>query len=303
VLAVAAAALLLVLASASTTWRAYRGARAAVAAARVDMAAERGVAHAIEAALADSIRERPLGDTVRTAIIDGDGLTVAASAVRSAPFVLWVSALASEGGGGAPAAARAARARVERLAPPLWPLRAALTTTSPVDSAAARLWGAVPDDATDCQGERSRPVPAARQLPVDSVRAPLASGWSAALARAAPWRPPDANEGRWRVQVIPEADSVLSGPRRWQGLLLHHGPLRLLGALDGRGVLIVRGALDASAARLTVSGAVLVDDPQQRTVRLGAATLQWNRCAVAMALATIATPRAAPFHAASGLVP
>lgn len=315
VLAVGACALLLVLASASTTWRAYRGARQATAAARADMAAERGMAELVGDALRDSLAMRPLADTLRRRWIDGEGLTLSGVAVRPAPFVVWVAVTASEGGGGDPAAVRATRVRAERLAPPAWPIRAALTSTSPVDSLTesgaaagaasglASVIGTVGADPTDCFGGRHAGVPSVRQLPVDSVRAEWAVSWGAALARATPWRSDAPPDGRWRVQLLEARDSVLVGPRRWQGVLLHDGPLRLVGSIEGRGLLIVRGALDASAARLSISGAVLVDDPRSARVQLGTATLQWNRCAVSMALAALAVPRAAPFHTWVGLTP
>lgn len=303
VLAVGACALLLVLASASTTWRAYRGARQAMAMARADMAAERGAAEAVRDALQDSVRERPLADSMRSREVDAEGLTLTRLVVRPSPWVLWVSVTASEGGGGDVSAARATRGRVERLAPPRWPVHAALTATSPVDSSGSVLGGAPLRDLTDCFGESRASVPAARQLPRDSVRRALAEGWDATAARAAEWTRDAPDDGRWRLHLIPRRDSVLAGPRRWQGLVLHEGPLRLVGAFEGTGILIVRGALDASGARLAVRGAVVVDDSLARPVRLGPATLQWNRCAVSMALATAATLRAAPFHVWVGLTP
>ncbi|MBY0491254.1 MAG: hypothetical protein K2R93_15535 [Gemmatimonadaceae bacterium] len=303
VLAVAASALLLVLASASTTWRAYRGARRAALAARADMAAERGVADAVSGWLADSLRERPLADTLRAREVDAEGFTLQRVALRTAPFVFWVSAEASEGGGGEPSAVRVVRTRAERLAPPSWPVRAAVSTTVLVDTTAATIVGALAPDVTDCLGEAHGAVPAVRTVPADSLRAAWANSWSQALDRARPWPAAVAADARWRVHVIPTRDSVLIGPRTWQGLLLHEGPLRLIGRFDGRGLLVVRGTLDATAAQLTLSGAALVDDPAARVSRLGPAVVQWNRCDVAMALATIATPRAAPFHAWVGLTP
>lgn len=303
VLAVATCALLLVLASASTTWRAYRGARAAMAHARADLAAERGVALLVRDALDDSLRERPLADTLRSSEVDAEGLTLSRVVVRASPFTMWVVVTASEGGGGDLAAVRATRIRAERLAAPSWPVRAAVVSTSSIDSSGAMLTGTLMDDRTDCFAERHAAIAAARQLPVDSVRPAWSTSWPAARARATPWSVDAPVDARWRVHIIPDRDSVLLGPRRWQGLVLHDGPLRLVGAFTARGLLVVRGTLDASAARLAISGAVLVDDPRAQPVRLGAATVQWNRCAVSMALATVAVPRSAPFHTWVGLTP
>jgi hypothetical protein len=303
VLAVGACAMLLVLASASTTWRAYRGARHTVAMMRADMAAERGAAEAVTDALQDSLRERPLADPIVTRRVDAEGITLTRTVLRTSPWVLWVSVTASEGGGGDASSVRAVRTRVERLAPPSWPLRSTVVATSPIDSTGALVGGSGASDVTDCLGGPRASVRAAQQLPPDSVRGVWASTWPVALSRGATWTADAPADGRWRVHVIPPRDSVLTGPRTWQGLLLHEGPLRLVGAFSGRGLLVVRGPLNASAARLSVQGAVLVDAPGGEPVRLGAATLQWSRCAVSMALAALAAPRAGPFHTWVGLTP
>jgi hypothetical protein len=99
----------------------------------------------------------------------------------------------------------------------------------------------------------------------------------------------------WRAATIAPTDSLIVGPMRWTGLLLHEGPLRLIGDVALQGVLIVRGTLDARAARLRVRGGVLLDDPATPSM-LGPAELQWDRCAVEMALSTLAEPRSTPFR-------
>jgi hypothetical protein len=61
------------------------------------------------------------------------------------------------------------------------------------------------------------------------------------------------------------------------------------------GVLLVTGRLDASAAALTVHGAVVVADSSPHAVRLGATgRLFYDRCAVQLALATVARPTLIP---------
>jgi hypothetical protein len=62
------------------------------------------------------------------------------------------------------------------------------------------------------------------------------------------------------------------------------------------GILIVEGYLDATAASLSVQGAVVAVDTSARGVMLGARSdLRYDRCAVQMALATVARPTLAPF--------
>jgi hypothetical protein len=72
--------------------------------------------------------------------------------------------------------------------------------------------------------------------------------------------------------------------------------LVVTGSLDVEGVLVVRGRLDARGAVLRVRGALLVASVGNRDVELGDQTrVQYDRCAVQMALATIAVPRTRPF--------
>ncbi len=295
VLATAAVALLIVLASTATTWRAYRGARLALAAASVDLAAERALVSAIELGTRDSLSNRPLFDTLRAQLVDAEGITLAMSSYRSSPSVAWIVASASESGSASVDAVRAIRTRALSLRPPAVPILAALTTSSAVDSSGAQLTGSLTIDASGCEGDRGRAMAQLRQLPIDTLRNQLARVWPTLVARASEWRGDAPNDPRWRAAVISTSDSVLVGPHRWQGLLLHDGSLRVIGDLTVNGVLIVRGHLDASAARLTVLGALIVADSLSLPVRLGSARIQWERCAVAMALGVVSQPVSAPF--------
>lgn len=295
VLATAAVALLVVLASSATTWRAYRGARLAFSAASIDLAAERGLVTALEVGVHDSLISRPLFDTLRAQIVDAEGITLALSTFRSSPWVAWIVATASEGGSSNADAARAIRTRAMRLRPPVLPVAAALTTNSLVDSVGAQLIGSLPVDASGCDGDRGQSMTAARQLPVDTLRNQLNRVWATLTTRASAWHGDAPNDSRWRSAVLPAADSVLVGPHRWQGLLLHDGPLRVIGDLTVNGVLVVRGHFDASAARLTVLGALIVADSLSFPVRLGPARIQWERCAVSMALGAVSQAVSAPF--------
>lgn len=295
VLATAAAALLIVLASTATTWRAYRGARLALAAASVDLAAERALVSALELGARDSLSSRPLFDTLRAQVVDAEGITLAMMTYRSSPSVAWIVASASEGGSSNVDAARGIRTRAVRLRPPALPIAAALTTNSTVDSSGAQLIGSLTVDASGCEGDRGQSVMPVRQLSVDTLRNQVNRVWPTLVANSSAWRGDPPNDTRWRAAVIPSSDSVLVGPHRWQGLLIHDGPMRVLGDLTVNGVLVVRGPLDASAARLTILGALIVADSQSLPVRLGPARIQWERCAVSMALGAVSQPVTAPF--------
>jgi hypothetical protein len=108
------------------------------------------------------------------------------------------------------------------------------------------------------------------------VTLPVTTGWQALRLRGD------------RLAVV--------GPTRWQGLLVAEGDLTLAGSIDVTGLLVVLGRLDASAAQLTVQGALVAVDTSARGVTLGGASrITFDRCAVEMALATVARPSLAPF--------
>lgn len=99
----------------------------------------------------------------------------------------------------------------------------------------------------------------------------------------------------WHAQNIRGPSITLTGPSRWQGLLVVHGPLTLQGTVNVTGLLVVDGPLDASRARLTVQGALVVADTSASGVMLGTESrLFYDRCAVQMALATAAAPSFSP---------
>lgn len=99
----------------------------------------------------------------------------------------------------------------------------------------------------------------------------------------------------WHAQHIRGPSITLAGPTRWQGLIVVHGALTLQGTVNVTGLLVVDGPFDASRARLTVQGALIVADTSASGVMLGTETrLFYDRCAVQMALATAANPSFAP---------
>lgn len=131
----------------------------------------------------------------------------------------------------------------------------------------------------------------------DSVRAALGviggrlsfTSWDS-LPRALP------ASSAWRALRLSGPSVRIAGPTQWRGLLIVHGETILSGAVDVTGILLVDGHLDASAAQLSVQGAVVVADTSARGVMLGARSrLFYDRCAVQMALATVSRPSLAPF--------
>jgi hypothetical protein len=89
---------------------------------------------------------------------------------------------------------------------------------------------------------------------------------------------------------------TISGPSAWRGMLIVNGDLHVTGAFDVEGVLLVRGALVVHDAPLRVRGAVIAAGTQPLAASLGNATVvTYDRCAVQLALATVAVPTVKPF--------
>jgi hypothetical protein len=100
----------------------------------------------------------------------------------------------------------------------------------------------------------------------------------------------------WQALVLTGLSVVIEGPTLWRGLVVVEGPLTMRGTVTIEGVLAVRGPLDARAAQLLVRGAVVVVDPNGGGAELGAASrIFYDRCAIQMALATVARPALRPF--------
>lgn len=100
----------------------------------------------------------------------------------------------------------------------------------------------------------------------------------------------------WAALSLRGDTVAITGPAHFSGLLIARGALVLTGSIQITGLLLVRGPLDASAAHLSVQGAVLAADTSARGVMLGAQSrLFYDRCAVQMALAAVARPSLAPF--------
>jgi hypothetical protein len=303
----------IILAQGTQTLRSFRGAHGAAASVRVQLEAESALASAVDRWASDSVASTPLGTIHTRSLVTPAGLLVDARWLRTAPEVAWLTVDVRDGVASGGGVAFAHLTRPLRLEPPPLPLYAAITATGAIalESGSAVLAPSSAPDSTRCSREPSPTI--APQRTVRSAALPVAvtSGWSALVARAVLWSAAslpaassDSLQPRWRAAQLRAQDSVLVGPLTWHGLLLHDGPLRLVGNITVHGLLVVRGAFDARAARLAVRGAVLIADPAAPAARFGAtSTVEWDRCRVEMALATVATPRSRPFFAWQGVTP
>jgi hypothetical protein len=312
----------LVLAFITAAWRGHRAGRHARQAEGVTLAADEVLADAQLAWRADSLWTLPPGAAATRAIDLPDGVHADIVWRRSHPLVAWLAVHVSRN---SPIPEeRASRRRVRALwleSPPI-PLPAALaasgavtgegaTTVTGIDTPLASMPCGVQRDAVDVA-----PVVATQVGPAASATWPAMPAWmvapgtlasqaasvlpvvvqrSAAVVRDSSPAPFPASAG-WHALVLDGPLLVVQGPTVWRGLLTVRGALRLQGLVQIEGVLIVRGAFDARGAQLRVRGAVLVADSLGAAVQLGGdSEVTYDRCAVQMALATVATPRSAPF--------
>jgi len=95
----------------------------------------------------------------------------------------------------------------------------------------------------------------------------------------------------WNALWLTGNPVIIEGPTHWTGLVVVDGALELRGNVAIDGLLLVRGALDARAARWQMQGAVMSTDTVTGGARLGTQTrIFYDRCAMQMALATVARP-------------
>lgn len=297
-----------------------RGQRAAAHGADAAGAADAALAQALATYPDDSVWMAPLG-VPRTNTVEVNGIAVAVQWQRHQPLVASLRALSRTTGGRLDAAERE-HVRAVWLAPPPVPVVAALASNGAITGREGTLISGgdlvVPDSpcgpmrdtssvaavvAPEIRGDVSGSwpgVPVAVPVPTDflhNVRAALGVIGArlpetvvGVTARAFPasrsWAPL-----QWRGDTV-----RLAGATRWSGLVVVHGHLVVTGSVHVTGLLLVDGALDASAADLTVQGAVLVADTSASGVMLGARShLFYDRCSVQMALASVARPSLAPF--------
>ncbi|MCE2900296.1 MAG: hypothetical protein ACK6DP_09625 [Gemmatimonas sp.] len=306
----------------TAAWRGHRAGRQGRQAESVALAADEVLADAQRAWRADSLWTLPPGTAVTRTIDLPNGVHHDIVWRRSHPLVAWLDVRSARISRIAEERAGRRRTRALWLAPPSLPLPAALTasgavigegatTVSGIDIPHAAMPCGMQRDAVDVAaivaGQVAPAAPAAwPAMPVWAVVPPTVSlqvssalptvvQHSVALPRDSLPAPLPASPG-WQALLLDGPVIVVQGPTVWRGLLTVRGALRLQGPVQIDGVLLVRGPLDAQRARLRVRGAVLVADSLGADVRLGGDTdVQYDRCAVQMALATVATPRSTPF--------
>jgi hypothetical protein len=315
---------ILALAAISTVWHGYRAARLAANGVRAQFGGDEAVALQLDAWPAESLAAVALGATISTRVTTAVGDSVRVRITRTQPLIAWLTADVILGPLGTPGRVRRHVTRVLSLDPPALPIVGALTAIAAVHGQdPTTIDGRDRADATDACGpvrDTASRMPIASTALVDSpggtwtgpsatltlvdtatVRAAFDQAWISVLARSL-IRAPDSMPQRlaalpgWHALLLDGSTVSLQSPSRWRGLLAVRGDLVVTGSLDVEGVLVVRGRLDARGAALRVRGALLVASLGHREVELGDQThVQYDRCAVHMALATIAEPRTRPF--------
>lgn len=299
---------------ASTSWHALRAASLAARATRAQAAADDGIARAIARWPADSLAALNIGITRATNATTILGAPIALRLTRTHPLAAWIEARVVTDG------VSQGVTRAVQLVPPVVPTDAALLTSGAVEAHGATtvMVALASFDATQCAPAGTAPptpvvswttradihgpwtpLPASR-APPPTWRAELDAAWPRLIARSAtrplatlPVLEPLTG---WGAAQLPGADSVAAGPVGWRGLLIAPGPLIVDGDLSITGLLMVHGPLTVRSGRLTVRGAVLVDDGVATTVQLGgSSSVRHDACAIAHALATVAVPRLHPF--------
>jgi hypothetical protein len=324
VVVVTALVAVLALAAISTIWRGYRATRLAANGVRAQFAADEGLALRLDAWPAETLAAMSLGTTIATRVTTAVGDSVRVRLTRTQPLVAWLTADVILGPLGTPGLVRRHVTRALFLEPPPLPIVGALTAIGTVHGKdPTTIDGRDRADATDACGalrDTLSRVPIASAALVDTpagiwtapssslrladtatVRVAFDQAWISVIARS-PVRAADsipqtlATLPGWHTLLLDGATVVLQSPSQWRGLLAVSGDLVITGRLDVEGVLVVRGRLDARGGALRVRGALLVAALGHRDLQLGAQTLvQYDRCAVQMALASIAIPRAMPF--------
>ncbi|HEY0931456.1 MAG TPA: hypothetical protein VGE27_16155 [Gemmatimonas sp.] len=297
---------------------------------RLAMAANAALALAMDRWRADSLWAHPLsaGITRTTVATQGDRLTLTVRRTHPLVAVLDVDARYRD-----PRHAVEMRRHAQNivwLEPPDANLTAALTAAGDVTARDPTLLSGVDlnDAASPCGADRdtlSVGSVTAYDVSPETVngwtlpqRSPLTSDDLPGLDRLrltalrlgpvvsrsadpAPVNVTGSTSPNWQLLSLQGPVIRLNGNSHHRGLLLIDGDLVLTGTLALEGLLVVSGALDARGGALTVHGAVVVlgngGAVGQVIATLGHATrVQFDRCRVGMALATVATPRMAPFQ-------
>lgn len=298
-----------------------RGQRGAAQGVDVAGASDAALAQALESHAADSLWMLPLG-VPRTRNVIANGTTIEVQWQRQQPLVASLRARSHRSDGRRWDAAAREHYRAVWLAPPPLPVVAALSTNGTVVGREGTQVSGRDVIRPDSPCGIGRDTTSVEAVVAPAVREEGPGGWPDAppvrypppgflravqavlgtigdrlpvtsagiTARAFPpsqdWTPL-----QWRGSTV-----TVTGPTRWTGMVVVRGNLVVTGSVNVTGLLVVDGHLDATAASLSVQGAVVAVDTTARGVMLGARSdLRYDRCAVQMALAAVARPTLAPF--------
>ncbi len=321
VLLVVATGSLLAFALVNEGWQSARAVRLAEAGSAALEAAEEGQAIALARWEVDSVWATPVGVVKTSRLVTASGRPVDIVWQRTHPLIAMLRTHTVMPGNARRGPIQRELLRSVWLRVPHWPVPAALTVAGSVTGRDGTLLSGldVPTPASDCAMTRDTgsvaPVAASSvvgdpplawpgQPAAIAVPGGLADSVGAALTLMAPRATtvsptapaPFPVRVGWQALVLTGSPVVIQGPTTWRGLVVVQGPLDLRGPVTIDGVLVVRGPLDVRTAQLVVRGAVVVVDPNGGGAQLGAEThVFYDRCAVQMALATVARPSIRPF--------
>jgi hypothetical protein len=317
-----AAASVLAFALASDGWH---HARAVVLAGRGDAVAnavEEGEAIALAQWNADSLWMQPLHHTQQRTVRTQLGQPVTITWSRPHPLVAWLHTRHAVAGNARWSALQRELVRAVWLQAPSVPVVAALAATGRVSGAEGTLLSGsdVSTPASACGVTRD--TASVLAVAASTVYGDPPGSWPGAPAPdTTAWRTSDSVAASlptlraraeqivrnplpaplpvrhgWRALWITGQPVIVEGPSHWRGLLVVDGDLEMRGNVTMEGLLIVRGNIDARAAHWQMQGAAMSADTVTGNARLGAQTrIFYDRCAVQMALATVARPLVTPF--------
>ncbi|MBL0940256.1 MAG: hypothetical protein IBJ03_15280 [Gemmatimonadaceae bacterium] len=305
----------------TTAWRANSASVLSRGAQDISRAIDVAAASAVGAWAADSVAQRAIGVTVHRTNQVVDAALVRTAWRRTHPLFAWLELDAAPQASSATRTPRRHERRAYWLRPPAISVVGALTASGMVEGEdGTTVVGAdLAAPTTWCRGARAtltvpsivagdvaatpgriwtltpdwRAIVATEQMAIGSAWSAVASLLPAQMVGSIAQSP--ISDPEWRALRLEGDTVVLRGPMRWNGVLAVNGILRVEGAAEIHGLLMTTRALDASSAALVVHGAVIAGHSSSDRVRLSPSTrIQFDRCAVDLALATIATPRASP---------
>lgn len=322
VLIALAASGLLAFSLASGGWQSARAVSLAGQGDAAANAAEEAEALAMTRWYLDSLWSHPLHAPVRRAVSTQLGQVVDVIWTRPHPLVAWLQTRYVAPGHDRRSAVHRELLRAVWLQPPPFPVVAALAVPGEVTGAEGTLISGsdLPTPGSACG--LTRDTVSVGSLRASTVAGEPLGGWPGAPApdtrawvaadtmnstlgqirqRAAirivgPTPEPLPPSTGWSALWLTGSPVIIQGPTKFTGLLVVDGPLELRGHVSMEGLLIVRGALDARAARWQLQGAAVSTDTVTGNARLGSQSrIFYDRCAVQMALATVARPLVTPF--------